>query len=208
MYIPPAFRVEDFGKLAKFIDENSFAILITQSDGAPFASHLPLLLDREGGAPGRLLGHIARANPQWRHFAGGTESLAVFHGAHGYISPSFYATEPAVPTWNYLAVHAYGIPKIIEDDTLLNQVMERTVQKYESGREQPWQNQLPEDYRRMMMKSIVGFEVSITRLEGKFKLGQNRSRADLNGVYAALSQSTSPEDRRVAEIMKEEALVG
>ena len=207
MYIPPAFKIEDYGKLAKFIDENSFAILITHAKGAPFATHIPLLLDRGSGAPGRLLGHIARANPQWRHFDNGTEVLAIFPGAHAYISPTIYAAKVAVPTWNYLAVHAYGVPKLIEDVAILEQILNRTIEKFEAGRPQPWQNNLPADYKNAMLNSIVGFEVPLTRIEGKFKLGQNRSKADLNGVYSALNESASADDRRLAEIMKEENLI-
>jgi len=208
MYIPSAFNVEGFERLARFIDENSFGIVVTHADGAPFATHVPLLLDREGGAPGKLLGHLARANPQWRHLEGGSEAMVIFHGAHAYISPRFYTAKVAVPTWNYLAVHAYGIPRIIEDARFLEQVLERTIAKYEAGSAQPWQNNLPEDYKQAMLGAIVGFEVGLTRLEGKFKLGQNRSQPDLNGVYAALSQSASVDDRRMAEIMKAEHLIG
>jgi transcriptional regulator len=208
MYIPPAFKVEDYEKLAKFIGENSFATLVTQAGGTPFASHVPLLLDTETGPPGRLLGHVARANPQWTHFASQTEILAVFHGPHAYISPSWYAAKVAVPTWNYVAVHAYGIPKIIEEAGTRERLLEMTIQKYEAGRPNPWQNSLPADFKAVMAAAIVAFEVRLTRLEGKFKLGQNRSQDDLKGVYAALSQSVSADDRKLAEVMQEEGLTG
>src|SRR5579864_6650019 len=115
MYIPPAFRIEDKAKLAAFLRQHSFATLITQDDAAPFASHLPMLFRPDRGPHGTLLAHMARANPQWQHFAGGREALAIFHGPHGYISPSWYETAPAVPTWNYAAVHAYGPAAIITD---------------------------------------------------------------------------------------------
>jgi transcriptional regulator len=107
MYIPPAFRVEDFGKLTAFIQQHSFATVVTHDGSAPFASHLPMLFRPEIGERGTLVSHMARANPQWKHFTAGIEVLAVFHAPHTYISPSWYQSGPAVPTWNYAAVHAY-----------------------------------------------------------------------------------------------------
>ncbi len=111
MYIPPSFRVEDPGKLAAFMRQYSFASIITHDGQAPIASHLPMLYSAEGGPNGILLSHMARANPQWRNFTSGGEALVIFQGPHGYISPSWYKAEVAVPTWNYTAVHAYGVPK-------------------------------------------------------------------------------------------------
>ena len=115
MYIPPAFRIEDASKLAAFIQQYSFATLVTHDGAAPFASHLPMLFHPQAGGHGTLLSHMARANPQWRHFASGAEVLAIFHGPHNYISPSWYQTGPAVPTWNYATVHAYGVPAVINE---------------------------------------------------------------------------------------------
>ncbi|HZU37064.1 MAG TPA: FMN-binding negative transcriptional regulator [Gemmataceae bacterium] len=182
MYIPAAFKVEDRSLLYDFIERYSFATLITTAEGIPFASHLPLLLDREREV---LLGHLARANPHWQSFDGMHEGLIIFSGPHAYISPSWYATSPAVPTWNYAAVHVYGTPRLLEADQLSG-LLARLVSHYEAGNERPWQYDLPEDYRQRMERAVVGVEVPITRIEGKFKLGQNRTVEDRRGMLTRL----------------------
>ena len=132
MYIPSAFHIQDAEQLAKFMTEHSFATVITQGeDGAPFASHVPVLLERESGAQGRLVGHLAKANPQWQHFMGGREVLVIFHGPHAYISPKWYEAELAVPTWNYAVVHAYGTPQVMTDEARLADVVRQTVRFYD-----------------------------------------------------------------------------
>lgn len=201
MYLPPAFHIEDAGKLAALIQRHSFATLITHDGQAPFASHLPTLFHADSGAHGSLFSHMARANPQWQHFANGQEALAVFHGPHAYISPSWYQASPAVPTWNYAVVHAYGLPKIITDHDQLVTLLQDTVTAFEAPRADPWPNDLPQDYRDKMIQGIVGFEIPITRIEGKFKLGQNRSATDVRGVYDALSQSADAGDQALAQLM-------
>jgi transcriptional regulator len=208
MYIPAAFNVQDPEKLACFMEQNSFATLITQDgQGAPFASHIPLLLERNTAPSGRLVGHLAKANPQWQHFANGREVLVIFHGPHAYVSPRWYAVEPAVPTWNYAAVHAYGRAEIMSDEARLADLVQRTVQFYEGDGPDAWKGDMPEEYRSKMLKGIMGFEIVITRLEGKFKLGQNRSPEDVAGVFAGLSQSAQPEDKLLAEFMRQQGLV-
>ena len=127
MYIPPAFRVEDANKLAAFIQRHSFSTLITHDGTAPFASHLPMLYRPDVGSHGTLVAHMARANPQWQHFTLGREALVVFHGPHSYISPSWYQTKPAVPTWNYAAVHAYGIPAVFTEHERVVSLLRETV---------------------------------------------------------------------------------
>ena len=204
MYIPPTFAVQDPEQLTRFIAQNSFATLITQDEsGAPFASHVPLLFDPQP-APGRLLGHLARANAQWHHFENPRPVLAIFHGPHAYISPRWYATGPAVPTWNYAVVHAYGTPKLMVEEARLEALVRRMVRFYEPQGEDQAQIELPADFLARQLKAIVGFEIQLDRLEGKFKLGQNRPQADIAGVYAALSQSPQPEDRLLAQFMKEQ----
>jgi len=207
MYIPPAFRIEDAAKLAAFIQRHSFATLITHDGAAPFASHLPMLLRPDAGPHGVLVSHMARANPQWQHFASGSEALAIFHGPHSYISPSWYQTEPAVPTWNYATVHAYGVPSMISDHDRVASLLRETVSLYEASFEQPWPGDLPDDYREKMMRGIVAFEIPIARIEGKFKLGQNRSMADTQGVFDALSHSADADSRALAQIMLSECNV-
>ena len=204
MYIPTAFRIEDIGKLTSFIGQHSFATLITSTDEGPFASHIPLLLDRSSH---RLLGHLAIANPQWRHFATPGDVLAIFQGPHAYVSPRWYQTTPAVPTWSYAAVHIYGKARVIEDPAGVIDVVQRTVQYFEGDGPDAWDGRLPADYQARMLKGIVAFEIAITRIEGKFKLGQNRDRADRKGVYEALKNSANEEERRLAELILSEGLV-
>jgi transcriptional regulator len=204
MYIPPAFHVENADKLAAFMQRHSFATLITHDGAAPFASHLPVLLRPGEGPKGTLVSHMARANPQWQHFASGAEALVVFQGPHGYISPSWYETKLAVPTWNYAVVHAYGRPKIIDDHERIVSLLEETISRYEGGYEQPWSGDLPLEFRDKLVQAIVAFEIPLSRIEGKFKLGQNRSAADLQGVFDALSASEDQETRALARMMAEE----
>lgn len=204
MYIPSFNRVEDFAQLAAFMREHSFATLVTYADGAPFATHLPLLLDTERGTNGTLRGHMARANEQWQHFHSQQEVLVIFQGPHAYISPSWYEATPAVPTWNYVAVHAYGVPQIMEDQERLAALLQAQIATHEAGLPQPWPGSLPDDYQTKMMRGVVGFEIPITRLEGKWKLGQNRSTADQQRVYAALRQSSYPADQQLAAVMERE----
>jgi len=188
--------------------QNSFATLITQDEnGSPFASHLPILHEPDPKPAGLLLGHVARANPQWRHFENQQQVLAIFHGPHAYVSPRWYSTSPAVPTWNYAVVHAYGIPKVFSDEEHLEAVVRRLVRFYEGDSENAWKGDLPGDFMRKQMKAIVGFEIQLTRLEGKFKLGQNRPKADVQGAYAALNQSPRAEDQALARFMKDERLL-
>jgi len=207
MYIPPAFRIEDKARLATFLREYSFATFITNDGAAQFASHLPMLFRPDLGEHGTLIAHLARANPQWQHFAEGREALAIFHGPHAYISPTWYETTPAVPTWNYAVVHAYGVPKIFDDHERIVSLLQETITVYESSFERPWSGELPADYLDKMIRGIVAFEIPITRLEGKFKLGQNRSPEDVQGVFRALTQSSSSEDRALAQFMASEGHV-
>lgn len=205
VYTPPAFQVQDPQKLAAFMSQHSFATLVSTVEGRPFATHLPLLYDPQGGPSGRLLGHMARANSQWSSMTQ-QQVLAIFQGPHAYISPRAYLTKVAVPTWNYAVVHAYGTPQLVTDADAFAAIIERTIARYEGTSPEAWQDQLPAETRGKLMQAIVGFEIPITHLEGKFKLGQNRSREDIAGVYNALSQSTEPQDRALADFMKSEGL--
>jgi transcriptional regulator len=207
MYIPPAFRMEDAGKLAALMQRHSFATLISHDGAAPFASHLPMLFRPEAGPHGTLVSHLARANPQWQHFAAGGEVLAIFHGPHSYISPSWYQAGLAVPTWNYATVHAYGVPKIFSEHERVVALLRDTVSAYEASFAQPWPGDLPDDFRDRLLQGIVAFEIPITRLEGKFKLGQNRSTADNQGVFDALSRSPDTDSQALARLMLTECPV-
>ncbi len=207
MYNPAAFHVEDPEKLNAFIRAHSFATLVTDEGAAPFATHLPMLFRPNAGPHGTLLSHMARANPQWNHFASRKDALAIFQGPHSYISPSWYAAAPAVPTWNYTAVHAYGRATLIDDPQQIASLLRETIATYESPFEPPWPGELPEDYFEKMMRAIVAFEIPISRIEGKFKLGQNRSDADQHGVFRSLSNSDDPDRQALARLMTEEGIV-
>ena len=189
MYIPAHFREDDQSTLQAFIRDHSFGILVTQYEGAPFASHLPFLYDAGRGPNGTLIAHMARANPQWQSFDGTREALVIFSGPHAYISPSWYEDELSVPTWNYAAVHAYGNPQLITDHAELYDLLKALIQVNEAQFEHPWTYQLPEDYLEKMMRGIVGFTIPISRLEGKYKMNQNRSANDQARVIAALQES-------------------
>ncbi len=200
MYIPKAFREDDISRLHTFMEAYSFATLVTQHEGMPFATHLPFLLDAERGPNGILLAHMARANPQWHDFASAQEVLVIFQGPHTYISPSWYEVELSVPTWNYAVVHAYGLPHLIEDGEELYKLLKTLIQTHEANFEKQWPFQLPDDYLQKMMRGIVGFEIEITRLEGKFKLSQNRTENERENVIAALQESTNT--AALAELMR------
>jgi transcriptional regulator len=200
MYIPKAFREDDISAIHTLIREYSFAALITQREGVPFATHLPFMLDAERGPNGTLLAHMARANPQWHDFASAQEVLVIFQGPHAYISPSWYEVELSVPTWNYAVAHAYGLPLLIEDQEKLYDLLKILIQTHEAQFETPWPFQLSDDYLQKMMRGIVGFEIAITRLEGKFKLSQNRTEAERENVIAALQESS--DTLAVAELMR------
>ena len=202
MYLPKSFQIEDIAELHAFMRAYSFATLVTQHEGVPFASHLPFLLDAARAPQGTLLAHMARANPQWRDFAAGGEALVIFQGPHAYISPSWYETHPSVPTWNYAVVHVYGIPRIVEDHATLHHMLETLVDTHEAAFAQPWRMDLPHDYLDKMMRAVVGFEINITRLEGKLKLSQNRSEHDQHQVAEALGQSENQLDLGVAGMME------
>ena len=205
MYIPKHFRQEDPSVLAGFIRDNSFGTLVSTVDGVPFATPLPFLLDSGRGPHGTLQGHMARANPHWRSIAIGAdvEILAMFHGPHGYISPSWYCTAPSVPTWNYMAVHAYGTARIVSSDELL-EILRSTVLMYEQSRENPWRlDSLSEEYVEKMACGVVGFEIEITRVEGKFKMSQNRSEEDIVSVIEELDRNSDPGSSALAKAMSQ-----
>ena len=206
MYVPEIFALKDPAETARVLREHSFGLLVTAPEGRIHSSHLPFLFEPESGRRGRLLGHMARANPQWKDFAALDESegeaLVVFQGEHGYISPSWYGEGPAVPTWNYLAVHAYGRPRIIDAPEDVRALLERLVAVHESGAARPWSMESQTDtYLQRMMRGIVAFELPIARLEAKAKLSQNKNAADRAGVMAALESSPRGDDRRLAAVM-------
>lgn len=202
MYIPKAFHVEDQQLIRQFIARYSFATLVSTVDGRPFATHLPLLLEHTSVGDEQLLGHVARANPHWGAFDGKQEALAIFQGPHAYVSPSWYTTSPAVPTWNYTAVHVYGVPRLIEEPEAFSDLLDRLIAFYESGMPRPWPGVLPADFRTNLMRGIMGFAMDIRRIEGKFKLSQNRSEADQRAVVTQLEMSADSVARELSELTR------
>jgi len=201
MYIPVANRVEDRQKINAFIHAHGFAALITGQSSGLWASHLPVLLEESAKGWGTLRSHMARANEQWRHLESGQEVLCIFYGPHAYISPSCYVMQHTVPTWNYAAVHVYGIPRLV-DETALKQIVTETTNKYESSMPKPWTIPLLEREMDAMLKAIVGFTIEITRVEAKFKLGQNRSKEDQEKMVNALEQATDCGSRELAQFIR------
>lgn len=202
MYIPKHFREDDMTKLHAFIQAQSFGALVTQQEsGVPLATHLPFILDPERGPYGTLLGHFALGNPQWRTIDEVHEVLVIFQGPHAYITPSWYETTASVPTWNFAAVHAYGVPRILRDEAEVHQLLLAQVKAYEAGFEQPWSYELPNDYIEKLARGIVAFELPLSRLEGKFKLSQNRSTSEQERVIEGLGEHEAT--REVARLMKE-----
>ena len=201
MYIPAAFRETDPGRLHGFLREHSFALLTSHSERGLVASHLPLRIDPTRGPLCTLVGHFAKANDQ--ALDEGAECLAVFSGPHAYISPTWYETPNTVPTWNYVAVHAYGTLKLIEDNTELARILELMVEKYEGDRAPPWPFDAGTDFHQKLLDGIVGFEIEITRLEGKWKLNQNHPPERRQRVIAALNAAGGENNRAVAKLMEQ-----
>lgn len=201
MYTPDAFAETDLDRLHDLIESYDFGMLICNGKPTPLVSHLPFVLDRSQGPNGTLQAHMARANPHWQSFDG--EVLVVFRGPHAYISPSWYTPDaPAVPTWNYAVVEAYGTPRIVDDPAELRAQQERLVAANETGRSPSWNmDGQPPAYIAGMLKGIVAFEIPIDRLEGKFKLSQNRSTDDSAGVIDGLRATGRAEDAMLANLM-------
>jgi transcriptional regulator len=196
VYIPSSFQETDLTKLHAFMELHSFATLISYCENEPLASHLPLLVDRDAGINGRLIGHMARPNTQWQS-AAEKRVLAIFHGPHAYISPSWYAAKNVVPTWNYAVVHAYGVMRLVEDAERMREVLDHTVKFYEAGQERPWSMGAPDrEFIDKLLDGIVGFEINIDRLEGKWKLNQNHPaerRAKVIRELQSLGESNADE---------------
>ena len=201
MYIPAHFAQHDIGALHGAIDRYSFATLVSNRAGVMTASHLPLLLDRASGEHGTLLGHMARANLQWRE-AAAQEALAIFAGPHAYISPSWYEAAEVVPTWNYVTVHAYGRLQLIEDRAEVEPLLTRMVAVYEAGQPRPWRLDEPAEFVERMLRQIVAFKIPITRLEGKWKLNQNRPAEQRQRVINVLSQRQDENSQALAKLMQ------
>jgi len=205
MYIPTSFREGNRETLLAFMRANSFAIVVSQIEGVPFASHIPVSIEERGDAI-VLTGHVAKANPHAKAFAPESDapSLIIFAGPHAYVSPSAYEVRESVPTWNYIAVHAVGVPRAIRfadaPDTI-SAMIETMIGQYDAAYMAQWRS-LPDKFRHGMMNGIVCFEMAVAELEGKYKLSQNRSANDQASVMAMLSASDDSSAQAVGEAMR------
>jgi transcriptional regulator len=209
MYLPKHFEQNDPAALAALMREHPLATIVRATPQGLAADAVPLLFDAGAGAHGVLRGHVARANPLWRD-AEGAAVLAIFNGPQAYVTPSWYATKAAtakvVPTWNYAVVHAHGRLRAIDDAQWLRALVESLTRTHEGGREHPWAvGDAPADYIDAMLRAIVGFEIELSRLEGKWKVSQNRSAADRHGIEAGLAGEAHEAARAMAALVRSSA---
>ena len=199
MYIPKINLLTDRDEIISFMKQFSFATIVTAKDGLPIATHLPfLVIIKEGKV--MLTSHFAKANEHWQHIEK-TSVLVIFTEPHAYISPTHYDKELNVPTWNYIAVHAYGTGKLITGEQATFEVLEATIDTYETTYRKQW-NALPGDYKLKMSKGIVAFEVIVTDLQAKQKLSQNRSGTERNKIIETLSKSSDTNEQLIATYMQ------
>lgn len=207
MYTPRSFAESDLPTLFDYIETHPLGILVSPTPDRLAATHLPLIVDRSAGPFGTLFGHLARANPQARAtFSVPIDALVIFTGPNAYITPQWYATKRetgrVVPTWNYVAVHAYGTLRLHDDSTFLRDHLERLTHRHENGRTSPWRvSDAPSDFIAQQMKAIVGLSIQIEGLEGKWKMSQNRADADIAGVIDGLNASGDAHEQEVASLV-------
>ncbi|MBH3382931.1 FMN-binding negative transcriptional regulator [Pseudomonas juntendi] len=207
MYNSKPHQEHDLARLQRHMLDTRLAVLVSHGEQGLLATHLPVLLDPAEGEFGTVYAHLARANRQWQDLAQGTEALLVFPGADAYVSPGYYPSKAdnpkVVPTWNYLAVHAYGVPDVIHDAEPLLAIVSRLTDRHEHGRSEPWQvSDAPADYIDGMLRAIVGIRLPIQRLQGARKLSQNRAEQDIAGVRESLSASPDHLDNQLAAHMR------
>lgn len=207
VYTPAHFAVEDRDILFDHIERTGLALLISAGPDGPIASHAPMLLERDAGANGRLVGHLAKANPHWREARADQPALAVFQGPDAYITPSWYPSKQehgrVVPTWNYAVVHARGPLAFFEDRDRLHDVVTRLTDFHEARRAAPWAvADAPERFVEAQLRGIVGFTLEIETLIGKYKMSQNRPQEDRDGVVAGLAGESDPGARDTGDLVK------
>ena len=206
MYVTPVFKEEDLPVLHDAIRQSGLATLVTLGADGMEASHVPMLLDPEPAPFGTLHGHVARSNPQWQRAAADGHALAIFLGPDAYITPSWYATKQetgkVVPTWNYVAIHVYGPVRFFDDANRLLAHVTKLTTRHEARRAAPWAvTDAPKDYIGGQLKRIIGFEIPIARIEGKWKMSQNRPAQDRVGVVEGLVREGGPAEAVVAKIV-------
>jgi len=200
MYIPKHFEEKDRAKLVEFMREYNFAALVNSAKKRYWATHLPILIEESGGEI-YLKAHMAKANPQWANFKPDEEVLVIFQEPHSYISPNLYENPVSVPTWNYIAVHAYGVPEILPTIEERISLLEDSFKVFESSFKEQWQN-LPEDYKNELLDGIVAFSIKVTNIEGKFKLSQNRTEGDRGRIIENLEGKNDKVKQDIAVFMK------
>jgi transcriptional regulator len=198
MYIPSAFKIEDLSLIHEIVRANAFATLVTTLDGEPWATHLPIMLSEIDGQD-VLVGHVAKANPHWKSF--GTKSLVIFAGPHGYISPAWYETRPNVPTWNYVAVHAYGTPELVEDADWSVAHLQQMVRTFDPGLAGTNPESTEDDFVRGKLGGLVGFRMPVDRWDAKAKLNQNKVEADRLAIRERFLNSEGPQEQAMAVLM-------
>ena len=203
MYTPKHYAVTDRPKMFNFMKDNSFGILFSHTGDEPMATHLPFMIDENAGEQGLVLGHMAKANRQWR-YADGQQVMVVFHGPHTYVSPTWYQEDEVVPTWNYVAVHATGIFRAIEDRPALEESVGRLTEQHEASQPKPWQPDFGTNYSDQMLKRIMAFQVEITSLQGKWKLNQNHPEHRRRLVAEKLKNLGGEINIQVAGLMDED----
>lgn len=208
MYLPKHFEETRVDVLHGLIRAYPFGALVTQNPGALDANHIPFEVDPDPSPFGTLRGHVARANPVWRQTSPRTEALVIFQGPDTYISPSWYRTKrttgKVVPTWNYAVVHAYGVPRFIDDRAWLRAFVEKLTVRHEAQRQEPWKvTDAPADYIDKQVGAVIGLEIPITRLMGKWKVSQNRSPDDRAGVVEGLLRDTQRSAQVMADMVRQ-----
>lgn len=202
MYTPQRYRNDDAKSIDRFIRNNGFGMIITTSQNGPVATHLPLELhDDDDDGKKYLTGHFSRANPQWQTFSDNVPVLAIFHGPHAYISPS-WSKEPNVPTWNYMAVHVQGIARCVSDDEL-QKILSRLVERYEHYSPYPMHlDTLPKEFLERKKKGVIGFKIEIQNIEATWKLSQNRTKDDYQNIIRQLDRINMDNSRAIAAEMR------
>jgi transcriptional regulator len=203
MYTPPAYAEHDAALLRERMREWSFATLVTHGEHGLNATHLPFLVDDDGSPHGTLTTHLARGNAQYRDLKAGASALVIFQGPHAFISPSWYTQRLTFPTWNYTAIHAQGMPELVEDADAIHAVLQRTVATYDTPLGGEWAfGAMPEELTASRLKAIAAVRIPIARIEGKMKLNQDKSIADRLGVIAALERQGDAQSLAVAALIR------
>ena len=210
MYIPSHNAETRLPVLQQMMSDHPLAAVVTLGADGLIATHMPLVLEQDGSEFGVLKGHVSRANPQWRGIRADMDALAIFAGPRHYLSPNWYPSKlddgKEVPTWNYVVVHAYGPLRIVEDAEWMLAHLNSLVDTHEAAFAMPWKvSDAPADFIASLMKGIVGFELPIRRLEGKWKMSQNRNDADRTGAVRGLTELATPESNAIAALIAEAA---